>query len=337
MLSTKIQTDIRHSCDLHNPFIIPTETVYGLAAIATDGEAVEKVYSIKQRPLDNPLICHFHSVEQIEQYIDVDKAPSWWGKLASKLSPGPVTYFLPISDLSELSPALAGSRMIGCRVPDHDMALEVLRLVEAPLAAPSANTSGRYSATNFDMVKADLGKEVRVCIDGGDSVIGIESTTIDCTHEHEIVIMRPGYISKNDIENILSEIGKSDVHVRLSNKLNNETTPGMKYKHYQPTTPLDAIQKHELENVIKSRTYGGLDIQDVAFLLITDEAMNLPSSQSIILPLHMKTIASHLYSSLYKLDTMKKAVIVCYVDQGIHQYKNDSLYDGLMNRLEKIV
>jgi L-threonylcarbamoyladenylate synthase len=364
----------------NEPFVIPTETVYGLAAPANDDEAVKRVYQIKNRPTDNPMICHFYSVDQIEQYIDTSKLPTYWRQLAEILSPGPITYFLPVAQDSELSPAIAGMSKVGCRIPNHKIALDIINKVGIPLAAPSANTSGRYSATSYEMVKADLADKVSCFVDGGESVIGIESTTIDCIYEDEIVIYRPGYVGKETIELALKSIGREDVTVRLFEGIPpDDVTPGMKYKHYQPVTDLIQIDRDSLNfmiahyigqtsdtsnqrelclNFTKAREgdiatrdclnfigAGELVAQaeseilmqsDWCLLLITNKDYSVLDN-TVHMPLNLKEMASSMYSTLFKLDTMNKKLILCYLDPVIKDLQNDPLYPGVMNRLNKIL
>jgi len=374
------------------PFVIPTETVYGLAAPADDPQAINMLYLIKNRPKDNPMICHFDSIQQIEDYIDLDSTPSYWRDLAKQLSPGPITYFLPIKPNSAISPALANMTKAGCRIPNHPLALEIIKSVGKPLAAPSANTSGRYSATNFDMVQADLEDSVDCFIDGGDSVIGIESTTIDCIHEHEIVIYRPGYIGKETIELALQAIGRSDVAVRFYEGLPpDDVTPGMKYKHYQPVTDLIQIDRDCLNFIAARRAFNSntgfclnfikalegdivtrdclnfieagaakdsnhetslnftqagehtthnekndlIKESDICYFIISNKDYSILEN-CILIPLDLKTIASKMYSSLFKLDQINKQLILLYLDPQISDLADDPLYPAVMNRLNKI-
>jgi L-threonylcarbamoyladenylate synthase len=140
----------------------PTETVYGLGAVASNGQAVEKIYKAKHRPADNPLICHFYSINQIKTYVK--DMPEIVELLFKHFSPGPLSILLNLPENSPLAPATRGSDTVICRIPDHPLALELVKEVGEPLAAPSANTSGKMSGTTAE-VRAVVTKEEAEKID----------------------------------------------------------------------------------------------------------------------------------------------------------------------------
>lgn len=330
LLSKNQEEEILAATENHQPFVIPTETVYGLAAIASDSEAVDRVYKIKSRPKDNPLICHFYSVEQILEYVDATKIPAYFYELAAKFSPGPITYFLPIKSDSPLKPALGDRAKIGCRIPNHPLALEILKLVKSPLAAPSANTSGKYSGTNYQMVKADLGGKVEVFIDGGQSVIGLESTTIDCINQDEITIYRPGFISKQDLESVLQSSGFEHVSVSyVSRQAQLEATPGLKYEHYKP--------KAQVRQLTSLPNFTSLSLKN-GYFIISNQQPGISNLQLNIkqIPLNLEEIASGLYSSLFELDQQNPETICIYIDPEIKFLTNHPLYKAVSDRLQKI-
>ena len=205
---------------------IPTETVYGLAADATSKKAINKIYNIKNRPKDNPLICHFFSVKQIIEWgfilNDVEK------KILKKFSPGPISLKLQLPINSKLNVATAGLDSIIVRIPSSKIFREIIKTTNKPLAAPSANTSGKYSPTTAKMVWEDLGKKVDGIVDGGKCKYGLESTIIDSSNPRLIKILRPGPIGIFELKELLGSNVKVETVKTIS------ATPGSKYKHYAP-------------------------------------------------------------------------------------------------------
>ena len=203
---------------------IPTETVYGLAADATNDQAVAKIYAVKQRPDFNPLIIHCHSAQQAKQYVEFDSRAE---KLASEFWPGPVTFVLnrrPDSAISLL--ASSGLDTLAVRIPAHPMAQALIKAFSRPLAAPSANLSQTISPTSALDVQASLGTRVPLIIDGGNTKVGVESTIIDLT-ETVPVILRPGGLSVERIQDIIGPVyigGEGAIKA-----------PGMMERHYAPS------------------------------------------------------------------------------------------------------
>lgn len=223
---------------------IPTETVYGLAADATNDQAVAKIYATKQRPEFNPLIIHCHSASQASQYVEFTQVAE---RLAERFWPGPLTLVLkrrkdlstPISLL-----ASAGLDTLAIRIPSHPVAQALIKLYGKPLAAPSANLSMTISPTCALDVQASLGSRVPLIIDGGATKIGVESTIVDLSGE-EPTLLRPGGIS---LESLRAEIGDIRFYHGTSIK-----APGMMQRHYAPSARirLNALQKdHPDEKMI---------------------------------------------------------------------------------------
>ena len=203
---------------------IPTETVYGLAADARSDIAVSKIFKAKGRPSDNPLIVHVGDITQIDKLvIDVSESARL---LMDYFWPGPLTIILKSTgSVSKL--VTAGLETIGLRIPSHKTTLELLRTSGIPLAAPSANISGKPSPTSADHVRDDMEGRISGIIDGGECHIGLESTVIDMTNDAPI-ILRPGGISKEQIESVIG-------HIDISNgSSEHPKSPGMKYAHYSP-------------------------------------------------------------------------------------------------------
>ncbi|HEY5123791.1 MAG TPA: L-threonylcarbamoyladenylate synthase, partial [Ignavibacteria bacterium] len=184
-----------------NVSALPTETVYGLAANALDPDAVLKIFEIKKRPHFDPLIVHIHDISEITKYAKY--IPDDVFKLAEKFSPGPITYVIRkkniIHDL-----VTAGLNTVAIRIPSHKLFRKVLEKLPFPLAAPSANMFGRISPTDAQEVYKELKNKINYILDGGKSKIGIESTVITFDNNNP-VILRPGYITRDMIENILDK------------------------------------------------------------------------------------------------------------------------------------
>ncbi|KAM3414199.1 hypothetical protein BST61_g10857 [Cercospora zeina] len=228
------------------PVAFPTETVYGLGADATRSDAVKGIYKAKQRPSDNPLIVHFHSLQQLRSLlhghasseangVGEDPIPAIYYSLISRFWPGPLTIILPNPNNSPLAPEVtAGLRTFGARVPRHPLALALLSLADVPVAAPSANASTKPSPTAAEHVANDLDGRISTILDGGPCDVGVESTVVDGISQQPPVVLRPGGVSLEQIRSCPgwenTQIGYKDV----SEKGTQPRAPGMKYRHYSP-------------------------------------------------------------------------------------------------------
>ncbi|MET0748185.1 MAG: L-threonylcarbamoyladenylate synthase, partial [Rhizobium sp.] len=178
------------------PIALPTETVYGLAADATNPTAITRIYETKGRPSFNPLICHMSDLAMAERYAVFDPISR---KLAEAFWPGPLTLVLPLRPDSTIHAlATAGLDSVGIRVPEG-FAGDLIRAFGRPLAAPSANTSGRISATSAAHVEADLGDRIALILDGGACDVGVESTIVK-VENGELTLLRPGGLAASEIE-----------------------------------------------------------------------------------------------------------------------------------------
>lgn len=204
----------------------PTETVYGLGANASDAAAVARIYAAKERPSFNPLIAHFSSAEAaIAQGRFSQDALA----LAAAFWPGPLTLVVPVGDQTGICDlARAGLPSVGLRVPSHPVARELLRRVNFPVAAPSANSSGHVSATSAEHVLEDLRGRVAAVLDGGPTDVGVESTIIDCTGP-VLRLLRPGGISREQVEQVIRKpLGERPAPSAVP------LAPGMLTSHYAP-------------------------------------------------------------------------------------------------------
>lgn len=309
---------------------VPTETVYGLAADATNRMAIKKIYTVKKRPQDNPLICHFYSYKAAEKYLI--NVPLYVKVLAEKFLPGPVSLLLNLPANSPLLPATAGRNNVIVRIPDHIIFRRLLKKLDFPLAAPSANTSGKYSSTNAEMVEQDLGNKIEGVIDGGQCKVGIESTIIDCRKENEIRILRQGAIGADEISRAIKKFAVTVKEVGLSK----ETTPGSRYKHYAPQTPVFEI--NSLNEISEGKS-------SFAVLVLKEQLTSAkkwmrkhhPSFAKNIVVLgsvkNKKLIAKNLYKCFYQLDGLKtSSAYLLKTDFG-----KSSVGKAIAERLKKVV
>lgn len=219
---------------------IPTETVYGLAGDACSDDAVARIFSAKGRPRFNPLICHVHTLDVLRDEVKVSEQARL---LADSFWPGPLTLVMPRRSGGSVSLlASAGLDTLAVRVPQHPMALEILRVFRGPLVAPSANRSGHISPTKAEHVVGDLGTDVSLVVDGGPCTLGLESTVVDVSVDPP-EMLRPGWISRSGIERIVGPL-RPGTATDGSPK-----SPGLLARHYAPTKPLRldvrTVESHE--------------------------------------------------------------------------------------------
>ncbi len=222
----------------------PTETVYGLGANALDPEAAKKIYAAKGRPSDNPLIIHISRAEDADKYAYV---PDVYQKLAEAFLPGPLTVIMKKRDIIPLT-VTGGLDSVAVRLPSHPAARRLIELAGVPIAAPSANISGRPSPTSAAHVIEDMNGRADMIIDGGACQIGLESTIIKLT-EDGAVLLRPGGITLEALREVLGNVG---VDKAVTGKLaqgEHPLAPGMKYRHYAPRAPLTLIDGTDEEFV----------------------------------------------------------------------------------------
>jgi len=235
---------------------MPTETVYGLAADAANPAAVAKIFAAKGRPADHPLIVHIGAVDQLDRWArDIPDAAR---QLAAAFWPGPLTLILPRQP-GVPDAVTGGQDTVGLRMPDHPLALAMLRAFAAAggsgaVAAPSANRFGRISPTSAEHVRQDLGERVPLVLDGGPCQVGIESTIVDLSRGAP-VILRPGAITAADIERVL----KAATSAAESDR-GGDTTPrvsGSLAAHYAPRTPLRLVPAAELADAVNAALAAG--------------------------------------------------------------------------------
>jgi L-threonylcarbamoyladenylate synthase len=214
--------------------VFPTETVYGLGANASNPAAVRKIFEVKGRPADHPVIVHLDNPRYLHRWVS--DVPPVAERLAGMFWPGPLTLILPKADnVNEI--VTGGHDSIGIRIPSHPMAQQLLNAFGGGIAAPSANRYGRLSPTKPEHVRDELGDAVHVLLDGGDSPIGLESTIVSCLN-NEVRLLRPGFITRSQIEQVVGELTVGGVAPRA---------PGERAQHYAPSTPLEIVALDDLE------------------------------------------------------------------------------------------
>jgi L-threonylcarbamoyladenylate synthase len=231
------QTEIEEAVELLRAgelVVFPTETVYGLGANASNPAAVRKIFEMKGRPTDHPVIVHLDNPRYLHRWVS--SMPPMAEKLAAKFWPGPLTLILPKSEnVNDL--VTGGQDSVGIRVPSHPIAQQLLTAFGGGIAAPSANRFGRLSPTKPEHVRDELGSAVRLILDGGESPIGLESTIVSCL-DNEVRLLRPGFITRTQLQQVVGELAVGGAVPRAS---------GDRRTHYAPSTPLSIVASDDLE------------------------------------------------------------------------------------------
>lgn len=305
----------------------PTETVYGLGGDGLNSEAASKIYKAKGRPSDNPLILHINDQKMLHKIVnDVNSMAK---KIMTAFCPGPITLILPKSDIVPSS-VTGGLDTVAVRMPDNDIARELIRLSNMPIAAPSANISGRPSPTTAQAVYNDLHDRIDMILDGGACHFGVESTIVDCTEDVPI-ILRPGAITKEMLEELFPVV-KIDKAIIGENVV--PKAPGMKYKHYAPKANMilfegssakmaDAIANKIADYEREGKKVGLVVSSEVAEKLQHENTAIYGNQEDLL------TIASDIYECLRFFDDKDVDIILAEgtTDKGIGL--------AIMNRLHK--
>lgn len=307
----------------------PTETVYGLGADALNPEAVRKIFIAKGRPQDNPLIVHVSSKNITDL---VKEVPEIAQKLINKFWPGALTIILNKKDIipDETS---AGLQTVGIRMPNSEIALKLIELAGKPIAAPSANISGRPSPTEVQRCIEDLGGKIDYILGGDKSEIGVESTIVDCTVEPPLVL-RPGGITLEMLREVHSGIDLDKALWRKPTEDLKPKAPGMKYRHYAPKANLKIIRgKNEKTiEIIQKMLENYIEKNNKVAILTTDENLNRFNKGEIISlgsERDLNEIAKNLFETLRKCDDLGVQYILC---QG---FEEEGVGLAIMNRLNK--
>jgi L-threonylcarbamoyladenylate synthase len=289
----------------------PTETVYGLGANALDGRAVKKIFTAKGRPGDNPLILHVSDPEMVCRYAGEvsDRALI----LMKKFWPGPLTLVLPGSGKipQEVS---AGLDTLAFRMPNHPVALALIRQGGVPVAAPSANLSGKPSPTTAEHTYSDLKGKIEAVIDGGPSGMGVESTVLDLTREVP-VILRPGGVTFEQLKALLGQVELDSSLINPGQTIEQPRSPGMKYRHYAPEAPIILVEgaeekvTAEIKRLLEQYSMEG---KIVGVLCREGKQVSYPGSLSISAGSYQdfSSIAAALYSALRQFDQTGVEIIL---------------------------
>lgn len=255
---------------------IPTETVYGLGVNALMAEAVPKVYAAKGRPSDNPLIIHLADAQDASRYAEVSED---YFRLARAFMPGPITVILPKKDCIPLA-VTGGLSTVAVRVPSHPIAHRLIELCGVPIAAPSANLSGRPSTTTVTHVIEDMQGRIDMILDGGPSDIGLESTIVLPKGNGQLTLLRPGAVTVEMLEEEGFTVSLDKAVTERLQAGEQPLAPGMKYRHYAPTAQVILLsgENENVENAMKCY----LDASDVALLVYSDSPISTASNAYLL-------------------------------------------------------
>lgn len=299
---------------------MPTETVYGLAAMGTDGEAVKTVFEVKGRPQDNPLIAHVHKDYDLEKLVFTDMP--YVRKLIDKFTPGPLTLVF-YSKGVVCKEAVCGGETLAVRIPSHEGCQKLLRAVDAPLVAPSANLSKHTSPVTAAHVYNDLQGKIPLILDGGKCSGGIESTVLDVTGPVPR-ILRAGLVTKEMIESV---VGACEIAAHKEG--DKVRSPGVKYRHYRPKCETALFEADEIEQLKKRYNTEKISGKKPFVMCSSAVAKQLEGYDILDLGLTGEEIASNLYDKL--LEGEAKADVIL----AVATEREDGVYLGIMNRMRK--
>lgn len=300
---------------------IPTETVYGLGADASNEEAVKKVFAAKGRPADNPLIVHLADFSQAERYTN--EIPELAYRLAERFCPGPLTIVLPKNERIPMITS-GGLDTVGIRVPSHPVMHRIIELSGCPIAAPSANTSGYPSPTSADHVMRDMNGKISAIVDGGHSKFGVESTVISVEDEKTVRILRPGCITREMLLEICDNVIVDPAILHELEEGQIAASPGMKYKHYSPKADI-VILEGTLENFI---SYVGKNNDINTYSLIFDDDTYVFPYRYLTYGKNSSEQAHQLFQKLRELDDIGADKV--YVRAPSHEGVGLAVYNRLI-------
>ena len=304
---------------------IPTETVYGLGANALNQDAVLRIFAAKERPADNPLIVHVADFNELEPLCYVNDMAH---KLNAAFWPGPLTMILPKKDIVPVA-VTAGLDSVAIRMPAHPVAQRIIHISGCPIAAPSANRSGRPSPTMAEHVFEDMDGRIPLIIDGGESDVGVESTVVSLTGD-TAVVLRPGGITPEMIAAVLGECEVADSVMRPLREGEEAPSPGMKHKHYAPKAPMTLYAGEE--SAVAQRIcaeYDALNAGDALILAAHDHLPLYSDRQMFDLGPDAASAAHALFAALRHADHLgvKRVFSEAYPEEGVGL--------ALMNRMAR--
>lgn len=313
--------NVKKALDNGELVIFPTETVYGIGANAFDEDAASKIYKAKGRPSDNPLIVHVSDKHMLMDCVkNVSRIEE---KLINAFMPGPFTLILE-KNICIPDEVTANLNTVAIRMPSNEIANCIIKEFGKPIAAPSANVSGRPSGTRIDDIRAELGDRVFALIDGGDTEIGLESTVVKVINGIP-TILRPGAVTAEDIEKV---IGKVCIDRHVLNEVGKEETvesPGMKHKHYSPKTRCVLIDVKDEEKRVE--TINSLIKDDVCVIGFNRHKEKIKTNNFINMGDSLEEISKNVFSSLRKADELNCKLIL------IEGVEPEGLGLAIMNRL----
>ena len=308
----------------------PTETVYGLGGDALHPEAARKIYAAKGRPSDNPLIVHIADFSDMERVAR--EVPEAARKLAGAFWPGPLTMIVWKSDAVPMA-TTGGMDTVAVRMPNHPVALDLIRKSGCLIAAPSANTSGRPSPTEASHVAEDLSGRIAMILDGGPVGIGIESTIIDLT-ESKPMVLRPGYITPQMLSEVLGEEVIIDPGIIAADDTRKPKAPGMKYRHYAPKGQMTIVEGKtekvigEINRLCREKMLEGHSVAVIA-TEETETRYQCDNVRSVGSRRTEGSIAAGLYDILREMDHIGAEYIFA------ESFEQDTLGKAIMNRMLK--
>ena len=304
--------------------IFPTETVYGLGANALSEEAVSKIYKAKGRPSDNPLIVHICDKAHVyDLALEVDERAEL---IMDKFWPGPITIILKKKAIVPEKTS-GGLDSVAIRMPNHEIALNLIKNAGVPIAAPSANISGRPSPTDEEGVFKEMNGRVDGIILGGDCKVGVESTVLDLTGESPMVL-RPGGITMEELREVLGEV-EIDPAILEKNDDIIAKAPGMKYTHYSPDASVYVVFGDENKVIDKINEIIDENVNTKIGVLCRSKNVKLYKAKTIGLGDSLDEVAHNLFKALRAMDEEKVEVIYC------EAFENNGIGQAVMNRLTK--
>lgn len=321
----KIREEIKNRINSDELVVFPTETVYGIGANALSETAVKKIFEVKGRPSDNPLIVHLSEKNDVYKYVQ--NVSPYASKLMDAFWPGPLTLVFESNGIFS-AVVTGGLKTVAIRVPSHPVAKEIINLSGVPICAPSANISGKPSSTLFSHVKEDFDGLVSTIIDGGSTEIGLESTVLDLTVQVPS-ILRPGKITKNMIEEVLNIKIENHSEILLEDT---PKSPGMKYKHYAPKGIVTLVEG-EKTNVIDYINVQAIAHKDKKIACLCPDEFEKGLNLDIVIKLgsmnKLEIIGENLFKSLRLMDELN----IDYIFIPAVSY--EGLGEAIMNRLLK--
>ncbi len=291
--------------------IFPTETVYGIGANALDENAVGKIFIAKGRPSDNPLIVHVADKRKINEITqDITEVEQ---KLIDNFMPGPFTIILKRKPIIP-NIVTAGLETVAIRMPDNIIARGIIQFSGVPIAAPSANISGKPSGTNIEDIRKELEGRVSAIVDGGETAIGIESTVVKVIDEVP-VILRPGKITPEDIKKVVGNVKIDDKIFKEVKKDEIVESPGMKYRHYAPETKCKLINcLNELDQLFYLKKFTQEYQGNVVIIGFEEHKEKIYVSDGRFISVgsknNLEDVAKNIYSALRKADSIRPEIIL---------------------------